>query len=319
VAQTWTTTELLADIRAQMRLPDDDPDATDAVLLAEATRQLHTKFVPLVRKARSDYYQVYEDQDLVAGQAAYDIPHRAATSSVREVMLVDSAGRTTPLHPNTNSDRHAYTGGARGEPARYTIADDQVVLMPTPGTASSTLRIVYELRPSSLILPTACDTLESVTYTPADGADPAYYVLTFVDDNVWTVGTYLDIIRSTPPFSVAMLNCTWEQTLVFGLFIPEATSRTPRVGDYICNSGESPIPQIPAEFHPILAKATAASYLAPIDADTSQRLRQEVAQELEQAVSLLGKRQQGKQVKMRSRGGPLRRGRGGTGTFGDWS
>lgn len=316
MAQTWTTTELLADIRAQMRLPDDDPDATNAVLLAEATRQLHTKFVPLVRKVREEYYQVYEDQALSAGVSDYPVPSRAAMSSVRAVLVVDPDGNVNPLHPKPNSDRHDYVGGT-GSPSHYAFVDDQVVLLPAPATSTDSLRIVYELRPSSLILPTQCDSLATVADFTSE--DPPYYVLTFTDNNTWTVGTYLDIIRATPPFSVAMLGCTWDETLVFGLYTrDDATQRVPRVGDYICNSGESPVPQIPAELHPVLAKATAAAYMAPIDLDLSKRLKDEVESELATATALMSPRQQGRQIKIRSRNSPLRRGARGRGTFGDW-
>lgn len=328
MARTWTSTELLADTRAQARLADDDPDATDALLLAEANRQLDQIFVPLVRKARSEFYQQYRDVWMVAGQRRYPIPARATTGSVRGVYIRDQTGRERPLNEITYEEMRA-RAGTSGNPTHYAIADDCVYLYPTPVTSGSAitsdyLRITYEYRPSTLVLTTAARAITAYSTSTLVGV-PVYHIT--AETGVFADGSYVDVVRSTPPFSIPILDGIVESETA-GVYVvscglgEDALLNYDINDDWLCNAGESPIPQLPAELHPWLALATAASFLAPIDQALAASMNARLAVGLEDARQLLAKRKQGTQMKMRPKsslmrrnGRTLRRG----GTFDDWN
>lgn len=319
MAEAWTTDELIDDIRAQGSLSEDDPAYSDAACISAANRELKRLFVPSVRKVRAEYYVTHVDLTLVADQSLYRIPHRAATNSVRQVFWLDSSGRVqAELTPVSLADHVDYTNRP-GRPAKYTIKDDHLVLLPAPSSALGTLRVLYERRPSSLILVSSAQAITSVVEISSgvfiietDGTESAFH------------GDVGDIVRAQPPFSLAMRDVTLAQPAPPFASLLQATASSwdtdPAVGDFVCAAGESCIPQIPVELHPLLALASAVKLLRPIDADGSRELQAELDLSLPQVLASLAPRQQGKQIKLRSTSSYLRRGMPGRGSsgFADW-
>lgn len=301
MAHTWTTTELLAAVRAYGRLSEDDPDATDANLLLEADRQMETVFVPVVRKARSDFYVTWEDQDLVASQAGYRIPWRATGGVVRRVCLYDTSNliERAELMP-VALDQITSTSG---EPTCYAIRDDQVILDPKPVSATYDLRIYYERRPSTLVVASSAGAIATISSQSSTSLVVPTSTLSTIAS-----GDLADVVCRNPPFSLYVSGAT--ATVAAGsITIAKGTQdRTVAVGDYLCEVGETPIPQIPAELHPHLAKATAARYLLPIDRQAAADLIADMQAGLASAVALLTPRQIGRQQKMKSTNSLLRRG-----------
>lgn len=323
MAQSWTTTELLAAIREDGRIPDDTPDATDVKLLRLADRILATRFVPVIRKARSEYYVSYKTISLTAERAAYNIPIQAATNSVREVFLVDSSGREYELSPATLADRHGFTSRP-GTPQKYAILDDQVVLLPAPQSSTQwTLKIVFEARPSTLVLPESCATIATKTRMSAT-------VMGLTASNIspgtfatgLALNAYVDIVKATPPFSVLFYSAQWTATVsLTPQWTVDGDTYRGEVGDYLCTRGESPVPHLPPEGHPTLAYAVIAEWLRPIDEQGCASFEAKTEAGLLELSSVLSPRQQGRQIKMR--GSSLMRrgsvGRGNGGTFDDFN
>jgi hypothetical protein len=315
VAEVWTTDELVLDIRRQGSLSPDDPAYSDANCIAVANGELRRTFVPAIRRVRGEWYVTHVDVTLVADQAEYRIPHRAATNSVRQVFWLDTSSRIVgELTPSPLGDAIDY-GSRGGRPAHYTIKDDRLVLMPFPNTALGTLRIMYERRPSTLVLLSSAQTVTDVFMTGAlvsirtNGAETAYDTLS------------IDVVRSKPPFSLAVRDSTVTVALSVILSPPASWDSLPEVGDYVCLAGESCVPQIPVELHPLLALATAIKLLRPTDAEYSRELQTELDLSLPAVLASLAPRQQGKQQKLRSTSSYLRRnlpGRGARGGFEDW-
>lgn len=300
MALSYTSTELLASIREQGRIPDESPDATDAKLLLMANRQMEQVFVPLVRKARAEWYQAYEDQTIVAGTSEYRIPSRATTSSVRTVLWIDSSGVHRELAPVPLTDRHLYPP-TRGVPAVYTIVDDSVALLPTPSSALGTLRIVFERRPGQIVPVSQ----SAVVATVVSATTPYSYTLTSVGaDLVTPIGSLVDFQDPKAPFSLRVMGMTLTGLGNTGT----GAGRTIRVGDYFTVAETNVIPCLPPELHSLLALATAAEWLLPIDPQMSSVLSARLAQGLSDLGTLLSPRQQGRQQKLKSTSSRLRRG-----------
>jgi len=339
MAKTWTTTELLEDIRDNTRTADDDPEATDEILLRHATRVLESTYVPAVRSTRGDYYVISADLEMTRGIGAYGIPRRATVASVRTVRVVDSAGTEYELIQIPLEDVPTVRSSAYGTPAFFALADDRVEVRPAPSSSDFTLRVSFEYRPSQLVAYDAATAARVVTASYDYSADTYTLVAdvdVFVDDD------FVDVIRKDPPFASpvidARLNATGATSGGYGLDLVSwvgVASRPPadvagsalgvnalglRAGDYIMPEGTTPIPQIPPELHPCLAMHTAARWLLPIDPSGSQALDMKANEELRRLLSAMQPRKTGTQPKNKPRtrnvavyGGYGRGGR----TFGD--
>lgn len=312
--QDWTTTEAIAEVKDIGRIPDDDPDATNAKILAEMNRQMDTVFVPLVRKARADYYLTHLDYTITQGQDNYRIPPRATSSTVRTVVWVTTAGVEIELPPVPLTDRHLYKP-QQGFPCVYGVRDDELILMPTPNSSAlGTLRIVYERRPSKLVETTSARAVQSV-----DTTDPANVLLS-EDTLLFVAQDVIDVVSSKSPFSLLVQDAVVSNVVssTFLVYTPGSADRTPAIGDYVCYATETVIPQIPAELHSLLYLATAARLLRPIDPDTAGVLAADLVAGLEEARALLTPRQQGRSMKVKSTSSVMRVSGRRRGTFGDW-
>lgn len=315
----YTTSGLLAAIRAEGSIPDEDPDATDAKLLLAADRVYDRVFVPAVRKAVSDFYVTSSYLTITAGTAEYRVPHRAVTSSVRAVVVQDTGGREYPLVPLPLADRHNFYPSSQSFPSYYCLADDKIVLLPTPNNSSQTLRIVHEYRAGKLILP-ADAALISAVAAPVVTDDTALYVVGTSGTFDPTDPTPCDVVDHLAPFSVIGFDGSFDGSVpVIGATLELNTRyQAPVAGNYICPVGETPIPQIPAELHGLLALYTAGWYLMPTDPSTGQNLISQAQASLTDALALLSPRQIGRQMKIKSESSLLRRGARFGGGFGDW-
>jgi hypothetical protein len=333
MALSWTTTELLVDVREQARLSDDDPSATDTIILREATRILHSVYVPKVRKARADYYVQEAWIDIEAGRAAYPIPRRATTASVRRVRVSDPDGdNERDLKPASIEDISRNATSTR--PTHYALLDDRLVLWPVPTTDDLyTLRVQFEYRPGQLIA-------EDDAYSPAGYSWDALAPYTTEDSHLFLFdvspdppfvdGDMVDVIRKDPPFAVVLMDGVVDVTVsVSDRFVLtswigprerlEVAAAYPRY--YVCAAGETPIPQIPAEMHPALALHTAAKIIKPIDPQMANELGLDADRQLQEHLEIMSPRKQGTGLKVRSRSSLARRGRrggwGGRNTFED--
>ncbi len=333
---TGNTTELLAAIRSDARIADDDPSATDADLLAEATRVLHRTYAPAVRKCRSDYYLNTALAGLEAGRAAYAIPRRATTSTVRRVRLLDAQSRVvSQLAPMSIEDMNPSV--VSSAPSAYAISDNTLVLWPTPNAAASQfqLEIMFEYRPAALILPD--DALGTVVLVEYDAG--TWSVI--IGANTVTDGMLFDVVCATSPYSVPVIDAVADATGAgfygYGVDLVSYMGAHPTTvtgtswlgpmsplgiknGDYVCRAGESPFPQIPLELHPALAMHTAAKFLRPIDPQGAADLQASADADMIAVLEAMTPRKQGAQMRMRPRVRHVRTGGGGwgrRGSFGD--
>jgi hypothetical protein len=306
----WTTTELLADIRRRARLSTTDPDHTDANLLLDADGQMDELIVPLVLGANSDFYVRTEDQPITVGQALYPVPSRAVANVPRQVFVVDSSGQAVELPHVPMNDRYNYP--PTGSPCAYTMQDDCVLLLPTPESTADTLRIAYEYQPGKLVLPSACGL--TIDVAVATGIVECALVPT-----TWTGATLLDIVRGTSPFSLLAENLNPAAVTTGALgFVTFAVADLPPAqrfanesfGDYLCPTGTTCLPQIPADLHSVLALAVAVEVLDQVGDPLAQGMRGKLELAVRRAAGKLQPRVKGAPHKIVSRNSYLRRGRG---------
>lgn len=252
----WDVTSLLLPrIRQYAYLPDSHPSYTDTVLLQMADDALVEEILPPLHALNSEFGVTSLDRAVVSGTRDYLMPSRALFGVLRDAHLLDSAGYDLgPLDVYDVEQADAFTN-ISGEPDGYLVMGDVVRLAPTP-TQSYTLRLYYLRRPGRLVkASTAADEAPHAITAGASGT-----TLTLGAAHAFDNGDLVDLVQAEPPFSVLAQGIAVSGVTGTTVNIPAAVSGL-ATGDYVCTTGESPVPQIPAEAHPLLARAVAVQAL----------------------------------------------------------
>lgn len=250
----------------------------DSDLLAFANEELQSWLVPLLLNARGDYLVFRDTQSTVAGTAAYRLPKRAVAGRVREVEIITASNAVRNLvqvSPDELEDWPTDTG----TPSAFYLLNNAVMLVPTPSSVE-TLRISYYIRPNELTN-TASDYATIATIG-------ALNALTTSAAHGFTTSTVLDLVKANSAFE--HLSIAVNASSASGSNISFTTLPTDiAVGDYICKAEKSPVPQIPAELHPILAQRVVVTLLqqaGDLDAmGAAMRQLDEMAEAMRQLLS----------------------------------
>lgn len=261
MAQDFTTTGLLASLKRRGMLPSTTETLSTTDFLAIATEELQTYVLKVLLAVREEYAVATYDLAITSGTSTYVLPSRAVGGKLRNACLLDSNGLvSSPL--NRLEPERVIQNSSSGDVAGYYLQGDDIIFVPTPA-ASATVRLTYFRRPSALIATTGAGVVTSINtgtkVVTASGGYPATFL---------TTATF-DLVRAQPPFKVmgqdlAITNATGT-TLTFTATLPTGLA----VGDYVCLAGESPVPQIPVELHPLLSQRVVYKCLEALGDDKS--------------------------------------------------
>lgn len=234
----WTSDDLIASAKRRGVIPIAQATWQNADFLAVADEEIQGYILPLVRRVREDFYAQASDFSIADG-ADYRIPYRAVGGVLRDVHLLDSSGDV--VHPPriTMDDLDDAAWGVYffGNVVRF-VNDGQV--------DSVTLRMIYYVRPSRLVLLAAAGVVQSFNVTAK--------TITLVSaPAAFTGGTSWDIVRARPGFEMLSLDAAGAlagSTITFTAALPADLA----VGDYVTIPEQSPVPQIPAELHTLLVE-----------------------------------------------------------------
>lgn len=256
MAQDFTTTGLLASLKRRGMLPSTAETLSTADFLALATEELQTYVMKVLLAVREEYAVATYDLTLTAGTSSYLMPTRAIGGKLRNVALVDSSGLTTPLarlEPGLSSN-------TQGNPTGYSLQGDDVIFSPIP-SAADTVRLTYFRRPSSLVATTAVGTITAI--------NTGTKVVTCNVPVTFTTAVTYDFVRAQPPFKILgqdlAVTAVGGATVTFTATLPTGLA----VGDYVTLAGESAVPQIPVELHPLLSQRVVYKCLEALGDDKS--------------------------------------------------
>jgi hypothetical protein len=242
MAYAYTSDVLITQVKRRGMIPSSDNTLASADYISFINDEIQTSLVPLVMSTREEFYVANSDVSLTGGTASYPIPSRAIGAKLRNVQILTGTEYATlsRLEPEN------VASGVSGAPEGFYLQGNNVVVYPTP-SSSGTLRLSYFIRPNRVVALTECSVIATlpgsqvVTVTTAGSAFP-------------TTSIGYDFIKATGPgfecHSIDALATRSTTTLTFAAALPSALA----VGDYIALAGETPIPQIPVELHPLLAE-----------------------------------------------------------------
>lgn len=245
--EDFTTTSLLASLKRRGMLPSSADTLSTSDFLALATEEMRAYCLPLLVSVDEEYGVATYDVSVTSGTASYLIPPRASGDAARVVEFAQSGGTFHPLSRCSPVDAGEY--GTSGGVQAFYFADDYVTLVPSP-SAAGTLRIKYIRRPNALVATSAVAAVAAINTSTR-----TITLASSVPANFTTTVQY-DFIRSKPGFPTLAIDMAASSVSALSMTFTTALPSDLAVGDYVSLAGESAVPQLPVEMHPLLAQRT---------------------------------------------------------------
>lgn len=247
----FTSAGMIDSIKTRGLLPQSQKLFSDSVIVKIITEEMLADIVPLIMACREEYFVTYFDQAIDVTKFTYKLPARAIGLKLRDCVLLNAQGREVAM-PRLEADqlKHQWFMGnysiymnRRG----FYFQDNSVQIFPdTSALGAYSLRMKYFRRPNNI-----CKVAESGRITIIDL--PTKTITLNNIPNSWLVTDTYDFITGAPPFQslgddiIPTALDPVLKTMTFSA-IPTGLS----AGDWISQSGFSPIPQIPYEVFNIL-------------------------------------------------------------------
>ena len=294
----YTTTNLVSDIERKCFIPTSQVTFSTADILAMADEELQIGVVPLVMRARSEYFVNYLDTTIQGTELGFDIPTRAIGGTLREVTIISNPGSVdTPNErkiPQLAAEDAPYNNNFNnflGLQAFY-IRNNQVILSPNASAFGGDiiLRQYYFLRPNKLVEVNQTSQIISIFENVATvNIIPTTFFPAGYNSQSGTFDITVDIIKGTPGFSTLGMDqvVTVDPvalTITFSQDLADYGTAGANVGDYVCLQGETCIPQIPVELHTLLAQRTAVKILESLGDEKNLQLAAAKLKEMEHSI-----------------------------------
>lgn len=296
----FTTANLIADIKRRTFLPINQITYTDEDLLEYADEEIQVGIVPLLMSVREDYLVTFAEEEVTANQLTYSVPERAIGMKLKDVSIIQNT--SDPLNPietqlpRIQSDQGP-TNIINNFPG-YFLRANKIVLQNPNVFDGQTIRKYYFLRPNKLVL---TNQAAQITEVGPKGSIPVLNANQVLVNNIPSnfgsevnFDVTIDFVKNKPGFETITLDveatCNSSQLIIT---FPDLTSLPTdlEAGDWVCLQGETPIPQLPVELHPLLAQRVAVKILEGQGDAQNLAAAQSKLKEAEKAVlSLLSNR-----------------------------
>lgn len=251
----YSSEKLIESVKRRISLPLSQSTFTEADVLAFADEEMSLAVVPLMISFHEDHLLFSEDVPLEAGKTEYYIPYRAIGNKLYDVQYIDNGGNLFELTRSSLGNPHMANSMNSGITSFY-VKNNRIGLLPQNAQSSEgSLRFIYYIRPSTLVLTPAVGVISAINRTTG--------VITLSSTPTsFTVGKKFDFYKTQSPHSILSIDLTattlTSTTITFALAdIPENLM----VGDHVSLSEECAIPQIPSDLHVHLAQKTAERIL----------------------------------------------------------
>ena len=262
---SYNTESLLSMIEVRASIPLNQSTFSEEEILAVADDIIKEMIMPDILKARQELNVYYDD--IVPTKRTSDnyswvrVPKRAIGNSIIEV---------------TDTDDEALHQSA------YWIEGNKIFFDPE---ISDPVRVKYHMRPGNLVLIRAIGNIKAINRVDGD-------IVVSATPSTFTTDMKYDLVKADGGFELLAKDVSIPTivgtTLTFAVGdIPEDLE----VGDYVCLSEQSPVPQIPVEWFPYLAQHTAASLLNSLgDYDAAKKVESRLGTMRDNALSLISPR-----------------------------
>jgi hypothetical protein len=258
MSRVLDTDELIDTIRRRAMIPDDSSVFTNEDLLEIMNEEIDVGLLSTLMSLNEEHLVTQEDIDTAKDKTSYTIPYRAVGNKLRDVAYVDSAGgiyEMSRISLEELSD-YRYFKSASREHVFY-VQNNQIKLVDTTVTDFEKLRMYFYMRPNKLVDTNRVGVITSINRTTGVVAVSSF------PDNFSSLPK-MDFVQAETPNKILSYDITPSAVNQNTRTITFTASDIPEdlvVGDYLCRAQETPVPNLPTEFHPILAQRVAVHVL----------------------------------------------------------
>ncbi len=293
---------MITSIKRRASIPESQVTFEDTDFLEFATEEQNIGLVPSILSMHEEYFVYEQTVPLVTGTLRYPIPYRAIGNKLRDLTYIDDQGNEFYTIKVAQEDS-LETFFFDTNPLRYKIQSGNIVILANPNSPlTGSLKFYYYLRPNSIVLlergarVTDIDTgtgVVTVDSVPSHFTDSLLY----------------DFNRSKPDHRIISFDVgITSQTDTTITFDPDDLPSTLEVGDYICQAGETVIPNVPTDLHVVLTHRVATRCLESLGATQDLQNANVKLQEMEQKTgTLIDNRVESSPTKVINRNSFLRR------------
>lgn len=286
----YTTANLLTEIKQRAATPANQITYSDTDFLRLAYNELLGYIVPIFFQIREEFLVREKDYTLTSSTTDVSIPTRAMGGSLRDVLFVDSAGNTHSVALLDPEQRERIDNSYYQDFMVYFVWDKiKLVGNISPGT----LRVPYYIRPGEFVETTDAGKITAINTSTGEltlDSVPTDFTTSLEYDLISAQGTY--------PFHSIDLTASAVGASSITFTAADLPSDL-AVNDYVAVAGESPLPQIPREFQPLLAQRVLVKVLeSQGDYAALERAENDLKQYKEDLMRIVSPRLQGEPKKI---------------------
>jgi hypothetical protein len=256
MAVNYLTSEtLIESVKNRALIPSNQSTFTEVDFLRFANEEMIIGVVPLILLYHEEYLLFSELVPLKDHTSNYKIPYRATGNKLRELAYQDNNKNIYEMSRVSIEEVSEFEGATNLNNIRhYYVKNNEIILLPgINGAVTGSLIFSYYMRPNNLV------PIDQVAVVSNINTGTGEIFVNSIP-NSFTLTTKLDVIRVENPFkninfdiTPIAINTTTNVITLNATDLPETLS----VGDHIALAGETNIPQISSDLHPILAHRVA--------------------------------------------------------------
>lgn len=307
MSRVLTTDGLVRSVRTRGSIPSDTAAYTDEVIIDILNEEIDVGLLTKLMDVAEEHLVVYDELDIVPGQREFKVPYRAVGNKLRDVFLMDSAGNFTEctrISLEDQSEHSRYSTSSYNRLAQFFIMNDKIIFASTSLPNFSKVRMYYYMRPNKLVSDS-----EACQITSIDRVGGVVAVSNL--PSTFSSLPQIDFIANKTPNKIISFD-----NVITGVSIntnPATFTLNPNlipeelaVGDWIARAEETPIPNIPTEWQPVLAQRAVVFLMESMgDTEGLQNAQRKLAMMENNVQVITNDRAEGSPQKIRNRNGLL--------------
>lgn len=252
-------------------------------------------------EARGDYLVDYVDVPLSSTKYEYPIPDRAHGNKLRKVSIVDPNGeevveRLAQISIDIPSDQRTSNS--------FHILNNKVCISKELAVANHSIRLSFYMRPNKLVQTSRAATISTIT----DNGDGTSSLSFSALPKHFSANIKYDITTAKSPNKIVAYDLVPSalnlNTKV--ITVPTTSVTDVSAGDFVTQAEETIVPNVPTEYHPVIAQRVAIACLEAMgDEQNKQSAERKLAQMEKSVLKIVTNRVEGQPKKIRNTNSPL--------------
>lgn len=303
MSRILTTDALIKSVRRRAMIPEDSSAFPDEDIIEIMNEEMDEQIISKVLVTNEEHLVDDLEIPIENDKTEYKIPYRAVGNKLRDLAYLDGSNSHYELSrislEELSDYRRSTTSYNRDV---FYVKGDSVNLLDLRLNDYETLVFYYYLRPNVLVKEEDCGVITSINITTGEVA-----LNRFPSD--FSNIPDMDFVGKKSPNTIKKYDVSpssVNSSTKTVTFDPADLPDDLEVGDYLCQAEESPVPNIPTEFHPILAQATAVHILESLgDTEGLANASRKLESMIKDIVQITNDRVEGAPQKINPRHTPL--------------